>query len=508
MRSSAGGRRVIGLAVLTLAIAAAPARAATVTSTFVYTGGEQTFVVPEGVYSIHVTAQGGHGGGGTPIPIRAQGELIFADVPVTPGEALYIEVGNNGSGFCCTASFNGGAAGGADTIGPNDGGGGGGASDIRRLPRTAPGSLGSRVLVAAGAGGTGGGGSAPGSLGGGRFQGATSCPQCGGAGAHGGAAAGGSGGAALGVNASAGADGELGAGGAGGDGTSGGGGGGGGGYYGGGGGGGGDTVNPGGGGGGAGMGMSFAVAGFTYAGRFTLPPLGGDPVVEMTYEPGTPIAQVTPSTVAFGRQPLARTSQRAVTIKNTGTATLRLASTEILSSRSADFWFGTGCTAPLAPGASCQLPVRFTPHRATVQRVHAQIETNASPRFASVILTGTGVHTRRKLTALRVSPSTLTPARRGSSTARSGGMVVSYHADSDGTTTFRVLRVKGRKLIPVGAAFTHADRRGTNRVHFTGRVKRGGKTVRLASGTYRLRASLRSKRATGHSVSVAFRIVR
>jgi hypothetical protein len=64
------------------------------------------------------------------------------------------------------------------------------------------------------------------------------------------------------------------------------------------------------------------------------------------------------------------------------------------------------------------------------------------------------------------------------------------------------------RLIPVGASFTHADHRGANRAHFSGRVKVAGKTRRLAPGSYRLRASLRSAVATGRSVSVAFRIVR
>jgi hypothetical protein len=462
-------------------------------------------VVPEGVHTIHVIAQGARGGAGTPIPLRATGTPLYADVPVTPGETLYVEVGGPGSDLCCAASFNGGGAGGADTVGANDGGGGGGASDIRRLPRNAHGSEGSRILVAGGAGGTGGGGSAPGPRGGGWLQeDAESCPQCGGAGA-GGWPAGGSGGAALGVDASAGANGGLGSGGDGGDGTVGGGGGGGGGYYGGGGGGGGDTVNPGGGGGGGGIGSSYAVNDYGVYGRFSYVP--GYPVVEITYTPGTPTAQVTPSTVAFGRQPLAHTSERALTIKNTGSATLRLVGAKVLSSRSADFKFGAGCTT-VAVGATCRLPVQFTPHRISRQRVHTQIETNAGTRFASVTLTGTGIHARRKLSALRLSPSTFAPARRGTSVAGSGRATVSYRANTAGTTTFRVLRAKGRRLIPIGATFTHADHRGANRLHFTGRVERGGKTLRLTPGTYRLRASLRSKLATGRSVSVAFRIVR
>jgi Abnormal spindle-like microcephaly-assoc'd, ASPM-SPD-2-Hydin len=248
--------------------------------------------------------------------------------------------------------------------------------------------------------------------------------------------------------------------------------------------------------------------------------------VSVSYALGAPNAEVSPWNVAFGRHPIGSTSERLVTIRNTGSAALQVLATTFPGT-AADFQLGAGCRVPVPVGASCQLPIRFTPRRTAVERVHVRIQTNGRSRFASLTLTGTGVHARRKLSALRMSPSTFAPARRGSSVARGGPAAVSYRADVAGTTTFRVLRVKGGvrrgkqcaspprrrptgakpcvRLIPVGASFAHADGVGRNRFRFTGRAKGVGA---LPPGRYRLRASPRSSIATGSAITAAFRIVR
>jgi hypothetical protein len=131
------------------------AGAETVSQTFTYTGGEQTFVVPVGVWSIGVSAVAGHGGDAS----SATGGLgadVRGELHVTPGEMLYVEVGGNGVSYDCTqrygppgscpGGFNGGGAG---------GGGGGGASDVRLAPREAGLSPDTRLLVAGGGGGAG-----------------------------------------------------------------------------------------------------------------------------------------------------------------------------------------------------------------------------------------------------------------------------------------------------------------------------------------------------------------
>jgi hypothetical protein len=127
---------------------AAPAPATT--TTFGFTGAQQTFVVPGGVTSIHVVVVGGRGGasefaGG----LAAQ---VTAGLTVTPGQTLYIEVGGKGAAGSAggAGGFNGGGAAG----GPGAGGGGG-ASDIRTSPREAGLSPDTRLIVAAGGGGGG-----------------------------------------------------------------------------------------------------------------------------------------------------------------------------------------------------------------------------------------------------------------------------------------------------------------------------------------------------------------
>jgi hypothetical protein len=234
---------------------------------FTYTGGEQTFMVPAGVSSVHVEAVGGRGGsgsGGGGAPAEVTGELA-----VTPGETLYVEVGGNGSE---APGFNGGGNGGGAGAG-----GGGGASDIRTASRSSGLAPDHRLLVAAGGGGGGGpgegfagGGGAAGSEGG--MDSETLCTG----GAAGTQSAGGIGGFGTGAE---GAKGELGLGGSGGTGGTFGGGAGGGLY--GGGGGGGCLSDAGGGGGG---GSSLVPKG----GSVQVAPAGSQAQVYITYTAPAP----------------------------------------------------------------------------------------------------------------------------------------------------------------------------------------------------------------------------
>ncbi|GAA4335394.1 glycine-rich protein [Flaviaesturariibacter amylovorans] len=112
---------------------------------FAYTGGAQTFTVPDGVTELRVDAQGASGGhyGGA-------GGRVEGTLKVTPGQVLYIYVGEGGTGFNYISqgqesarTFNGGGHSG------NTGGSGGGGTDIR----TGGTELEDRVLVAGGGGG-------------------------------------------------------------------------------------------------------------------------------------------------------------------------------------------------------------------------------------------------------------------------------------------------------------------------------------------------------------------
>jgi hypothetical protein len=135
----------------------------TVTCTYGYTGNEQTFTVPAGVTSVHVTAIGAAGGRyGSDYPGGSGGSAAAA-FSVTPGATLYVEVGGTGGGVQPSNSpggsggFNGGGHGAAGDDGSNGQPGGGGASDVRLLSAgLVPPDIGlsSRVIVAGGGGGT------------------------------------------------------------------------------------------------------------------------------------------------------------------------------------------------------------------------------------------------------------------------------------------------------------------------------------------------------------------
>jgi hypothetical protein len=143
-----------GIAGGTLVVAPA-AEAATGTVSYAYTGGEQTFTVPAGVTSLHVEAVGGHGGDAPSLTTGTvsggSGAVVTADLPVTAGQVLYVEVGGNGappSPGGALGGFNGGGA------APEPGaGGGGGASDVRTISNAQPGTLDSRLVVAGAGGG-------------------------------------------------------------------------------------------------------------------------------------------------------------------------------------------------------------------------------------------------------------------------------------------------------------------------------------------------------------------
>lgn len=120
-----------------------------ITQQFDYSGAMETFVVPEGVYEIEMELFGAQGGSYTPANTNIRGGYgakVSGKMNVTPGQSLYVFVGEQPSGQL--GGFNGG--GNAGTANTNAKGGGG-ASDIRMSGT----SLSNRFIVAGGGGGNG-----------------------------------------------------------------------------------------------------------------------------------------------------------------------------------------------------------------------------------------------------------------------------------------------------------------------------------------------------------------
>ena len=148
------------------------------TVSFGFTGSEQDFVVPPGVTSVTVEADGASGGFG-----GSNGGSVTATIRVTPGETLAVFVGGL-QGPLQEGGYNGGGHGGGAE--DNPGGGGGGASDVRQGGI----ALTDRVVVAGGGGGAPFGlpglGGSGGGLAGSAGQGSTGFPGGGGTQAAGG----------------------------------------------------------------------------------------------------------------------------------------------------------------------------------------------------------------------------------------------------------------------------------------------------------------------------------
>jgi hypothetical protein len=137
----------------TTSAADAPPGAVTLTST----GAEQSYTVPSGVVLLSVDAIGAGGGGTSP----GSGYGLTAQLPVTPNQTLYAEVGVPGTNGGLTG-FGGGGAAGKTSAGPTTSDAG---SDVRTCSEEATSCAGgessaaSRLIVAGGGGGGGGQGS-------------------------------------------------------------------------------------------------------------------------------------------------------------------------------------------------------------------------------------------------------------------------------------------------------------------------------------------------------------
>ena len=108
---------------------------------------------------------------------------------------------------------------------------------------------------------------------------------------------------------------------------------------------------------------------------------------------GVPAASLSSYAVAFGSQSVATTSPPAnVVLTNTGSGSLTISSIAIGGAHAADFARTTNCGATLAPAASCQIDVTFTPSAPGARNATLDVATDdpANPTRTAT-LSGTGV---------------------------------------------------------------------------------------------------------------------
>jgi glycine rich protein len=492
---------VAGMLGLTALTAAAPAGATPPTTTFA-TSGEHAYVVPVGATAVHVVVVGSHGGTGSntapPIPGGA-GDLVSADLPVTPGATLYLVVGavggDGGSNVTTPGAFNGGGAGGKNA------GAGGGATDVRTIASADPGSPASRVLVAGGGGGGGSGsGGVTGGPGGAAGVAGSNAPSSGALGGHPGtASAVGSGGAGAGCVVGADGSGPIGGDGGGGNLSFEGGGGGGGGLFGGGG---GDGYHGGGcsglaGGAGGGGGSSFAAPSAT---AVTIGTAGLAATPSAAITPYLAEASVDPVALDFDARALGSASQpQALAITNVGNAALSIGALTLTGGAAADFLVDPGtCAADVPAGGSCNAAVRFRPRGVGVRAALLIVASNA-PELPMVALTGSGQ-------ALPAVPPGTTPGGPGGRSPTAGepkpkvscalrkAEKATAHAKPKApslscrvpTTVKRIALRRGGRTVASGRVT-----RGRVVLHPRKRLRRGSYTVVLTTATATQQTTIR-----------------
>ena len=108
----------------------------------------------------------------------------------------------------------------------------------------------------------------------------------------------------------------------------------------------------------------------------------------------SPVAGVSPSSLAFGSEPMAMTSAaQTVTLSNTGSAALSITSIAVTGANAGDFTeVADTCGISLGAGGSCTISIAFTPSVTSAESASLTITDNASGSPQTVGLSGTGAH--------------------------------------------------------------------------------------------------------------------
>jgi sugar lactone lactonase YvrE len=107
---------------------------------------------------------------------------------------------------------------------------------------------------------------------------------------------------------------------------------------------------------------------------------------------GGAVTSLSPDSLVFGSQLIGTTStERAVTLKNTGGSTLVISRIVLGGAQPADFKMTTTCGSLLAPAATCSVSVTFTPTAPGNSTASLSFSDNASAPAQVVSLTGIGV---------------------------------------------------------------------------------------------------------------------
>lgn len=107
---------------------------------------------------------------------------------------------------------------------------------------------------------------------------------------------------------------------------------------------------------------------------------------------GAAVISVSPSSIAFGHEPVNHTSKtRQIAVSNTGTSQLHVGALSVIGANARDFAVNNnGCFSAVAPGQSCTISLTFHPSYTGERTGALQVPSDASNGLQSVPLSGTG----------------------------------------------------------------------------------------------------------------------
>jgi uncharacterized protein YkwD len=114
--------------------------------------------------------------------------------------------------------------------------------------------------------------------------------------------------------------------------------------------------------------------------------------VTTTTPPPAPVSNAAPTSLGFGDGAVGTTSgSQAVTVTNSGNATLTISSITLGGTNVTDFAIASNtCGTTVAPAASCSVGIRFTPSAVGARSANLTVSDNAGGSPRTVTLSGTG----------------------------------------------------------------------------------------------------------------------
>jgi len=119
---------------------------------------------------------------------------------------------------------------------------------------------------------------------------------------------------------------------------------------------------------------------------------GSQQAVSLSGNGTAPTVSYAPASLAFGDEVIGATSgAESVTLSNSGTAALTIASIGVVGADPTDFAFTTTCTSTLAVNAGCTISVTFAPTAAGNRTASLSITDNANGSPQTISLSGTAI---------------------------------------------------------------------------------------------------------------------